>query len=136
MALFLNTQLSYMRKLLIIGFIAVHLFGNTELSQLIKLPKLISHFIQHHQQNPDLSFPEFIAMHYGGDDGTTADDNEDRKLPFHNSNCLSVSYTAYLNSAVPSDDFILLLNQEFTSRVHSGNPGKHVLIILQPPQII
>ena len=136
MALFLNTLLSYMRKFLVIGFIAVHLIGNTEMSQLVKLPKLISHFLQHQQQNPEITFTEFIAMHYGGDDGTTADDNEDSKLPFHHGNSLSVSYTAFLQPSFYSGDVNMNPKRAFTSRVHSGNPSEHVLIILQPPQII
>lgn len=103
MALFLDTQLSFMRKIFVIGLIAVHLLGNTDLNQLVKLPKLISHFIQHQRQIPELSFIDFIAMHYGGNDGTTADDNEDSKLPFHNGTSLSGTFAAYLTTLIHAD---------------------------------
>ena len=72
-----------MRSLLIIVLINVHLFGNTELGQLIKLPQLITHYKKNHKNNPSLNFFQFLVMHYAGDDGTTADDNEDRQLPCH-----------------------------------------------------
>jgi len=125
-----------MRKILIIGLISVHLFGDTELSQLFKIPHLISHFFQHHRQNPSITFFEFLSMHYGGDDGTKSDDFEDNKLPCHNvnSHCLSVSYTAFLKLPVLSGELDAYDKKEYGSRLHTGNPSEHVLILLQPPK--
>ncbi len=53
-----------MRKILAILLITIHLTGNTEVGQLFRLPQLISHFFQHHRQDPSIDFFEFIAMHY------------------------------------------------------------------------
>lgn len=126
-----------MRKTLIIGLMVVHLFGNTELNQLFKVPELITHFFQHHRQDPDISFFEFIAMHYGGDDGTTADDFEDGKLPYHNSNShsLTTSYTANLKTLFLSDEINPEDGKVYGSRLHMGTSSKHVLIVLQPPRL-
>ncbi|MBK8089568.1 MAG: hypothetical protein IPK31_17490 [Chitinophagaceae bacterium] len=71
-----------MRKLITISFLAIYLLGNTEVGQLVNLPKLIAHYQQHQQINSDVSFIDFVDMHYFGDDGITSDDNQDNELPF------------------------------------------------------
>ncbi len=126
-----------MRKIVIICLMAVHLFGNTELNQLFKVPELVSHFFQHHRQDPGISFIEFIAMHYGGDDGTKADDYEDGKMPFHNSHnhSLTSSYTIYLNASFETEVNETGTARVFGGRLQTGIPSKHVLLVLQPPRI-
>lgn len=71
-----------MRKIITISFLAVYFLGNTEVGQLVNLPKLITHYQQHHQLNSNVSFVDFVSMHYFGDDGITSDDNQDNELPF------------------------------------------------------
>jgi hypothetical protein len=69
---------SSISKILII----IYLFSATEASQLLKLPLLFSHFIEHQQKEPSMSFGEFLHHHYAAehhDDGDAATDN---KLPF------------------------------------------------------
>lgn len=124
-----------MQKILAIALIAVHLFGNTEVGQIIKLPKLISHYFQHHRQNPDINFFDFLAMHYGGDDGTVADDDLDNQLPCHNlnHNCLSVVYPPIAQD-IFNLEAIQYKNAEYGRRLLTGIPSKHVLLILQPPR--
>jgi hypothetical protein len=126
-----------MKKILVILMLSIHLFGNTELSQVFKLPQLITHYFQHNRIDPDINFLEFLAMHYGGDDGTNADDTEDSKLPCHNPNShsLSGSYTAFLKVSFPSDDINFDETRTFGSRLQTGKPSEHVLLILQPPRV-
>jgi len=83
-----------MQRSLAFILLTLQLLTNTELIQVFKIPGLVSHFYQHRRGNPSISFSHFLAMHYGGDDGTTADDETDRKLPFHNlvNPCLFTSY--------------------------------------------
>jgi hypothetical protein len=71
-----------MRRIITISFLAVYFLGNTEVGQLVNLPKLITHYQQHQQLNSKVSFVGFVSMHYFGDDGITADDNQDNELPF------------------------------------------------------
>lgn len=69
---------SSISKILII----VYLFSATEASQLLKFPLLFSHFVEHQQRQPSMSFGEFLHHHYAAehkDDGDAATDN---KLPF------------------------------------------------------
>ena len=125
-----------MRTTLILVLMAVHLFGNTELGQLFRLPKLISHYFQHRQLDPSVKFIDFLAMHYGGDDGTTADDDIDNQLPYHHvdNHCLSIVY-------YPSDLYVFNIkmiehDNEYGSRLISGHPSEHVSLILQPPRTV
>jgi len=128
--------LSRMRKTLAITLIAIHLLGNTEAAQLFKLPTLISHYFQHRQLDPSVTFIDFLAMHYVGDDGTPADDDIDNQLPYHHvdNHCLSVVY-------YPSDQYVFNIDMtehstEYGSRLISGHPSEHVSLILQPPRDI
>jgi len=124
-----------MRKVLAILLISIHLTGNTEVGQLLKLPQLLNHFFQHHRQDPDINFFEFIAMHYAGDDGTTADDDIDSQLPCHNPNqsTISVVYSPMLKDP-PTIDFSICGTREYNSRLLTRITSEHVSLILQPPR--
>jgi len=125
-----------MHKILAILLISIHLTGNTEVGQLLKLPQLISHFFQHHRQDPSIDFFEFIAMHYGGDDGTTADDDVDGQLPCHNTNhnTIAVTYSPMVKDIL-SIEFSYSEAKQYNSRLLPGITSKHVLLILQPPRL-
>ena len=125
-----------MRKILAILLISIHLTGNTEVGQIFRLPQLITHFFQHHRQDPSINFFEFIAMHYAGDDGTTADDDIDSQLPCHNPNhnTLAVVYSPMVKE-VPSIEFSSRKTKEYNSRLLTGITSKHVQLILQPPRL-
>jgi hypothetical protein len=126
-----------MRKMLAISLICIHLTGNTEAGQLLKLPQLISHFFQHHQLDPSIGFFEFIAMHYGGDDGTNADDDFDNQLPCHSpdQNTINIVYSPMVKD-IPPVEFCPFQTQEYNSRLQTGTSSKHVLLILQPPRLV
>jgi hypothetical protein len=123
-----------MQKGLALILIVLHLGTNTELVQVFKLPKLISHYFQHHRQNPSLSFSHFLAMHYGGDDGTTADDDMDSQLPFHNTihGCLPVVYFPLIQEPVninPPES----LSIQHSSFLQLSKTNGHVASLLRPP---
>ena len=123
-----------MRMTLIIALIAIHLFGNTELGQLFKLPKLISHYFEHRELNSTGTFIEFLVMHYGGDDGTTADDDIDNQLPYHH-----VDYHRLFGTYYPLAQYVFSMKPveyipEYDSQLILINSSKHVSLILQPPR--
>lgn len=51
------------------------------MGQLLKLPVLVSHFIEHKQHDKNTTFWQFLTHHYGGHD-KDADWDTDMKLPF------------------------------------------------------
>jgi hypothetical protein len=128
--------MTLMRKNFIIFFVIIHLLGNTELGQLLRIPQLISHYLQHHSQNPGIDFLGFITMHYFGDDGTTADDNLDKQLPCHNINhsSIAVVYSPMVKDASPIRKCFFVEN-EFYECLQVSIFSKHVSLILQPPRI-
>lgn len=127
-----------MRNGLLILMAAIHLLGNTELAELLKIPRLISHYQQHRCSDSNVSFLDFIVMHYvNGDDGTSADNREDEQLPCHNikqqhsfAQTLSPTLRLYdINMNNP-----VQLNV-FGAKQQEGFLSGHVALILQPPRV-
>jgi hypothetical protein len=117
-----------------IALIAIHLFANTEIGQILRFPQLISHYFQHSRIDPSINFFEFLAMHYGGDDGTMADDSEDMKLPYHNTYSNSFSFSAIVKLLFISEEFSQPEKPVFDDYLSAYIPSGHVLMILQPPR--
>ncbi len=113
---------------------AIHLFANTEIGQILRFPQLISHYFQHSRIDPSIDFFEFLVMHYGGDDGTNADDSEDMKLPYHNTNSNSFSFSAIVKLFFISEEFKQQEKPIFDKYISLYIPSGHVSMILQPPR--
>jgi hypothetical protein len=127
-----------MRQILLISIISIHFLGNTEISQLFKLPNLIDHYFEHHRQNPNIDFFKFLAMHYGGDDGTDADNEKDNQLPCHNlhHNTLSVVCFQIIQDA-PALDIVTYYNTEkYGKPLQTYLPQKHGITPFQPPKTV
>lgn len=67
--------------------ISVYMFSFAEFHNLLKIPVLIEHFREHSQQDQHISFWSFIKLHYF--DAYVIDDDyqEDRQLPFRDTDC-------------------------------------------------
>ena len=69
-------------------WLALFLLGSyvcsvTELHELIKLPGLIEHFVEHAQQDENETFLCFLADHYLTGSHQHEDNGHDSELPFH-----------------------------------------------------
>jgi hypothetical protein len=62
-----------------IGLFLIYLISFTEFKEVLRLPLLVSHYGEHKAQAGDMSFFEFLAMHYETD---MAHDDRDSRLPF------------------------------------------------------
>ncbi|AFK03727.1 hypothetical protein Emtol_2591 [Emticicia oligotrophica DSM 17448] len=62
--------------------IVIYLLTATEASQLLKFPLLFSHFTEHQEKDPSMSFGEFLYHHYALDHADDGDAATDNKLPF------------------------------------------------------
>jgi len=71
-----------MRKAIAILLTSIYLFGTTEAYQALKLPLLIEHYIQHKQEDPQLTLLGFLKLHYSGKTVFDADYQQDMRLPF------------------------------------------------------
>src|SRR5215204_870061 len=67
-----------------ISFLFIFLFANTEAGQLFKLPVLIHHYLEHHDEDAGVSLTDFLYKHYNEERSRSASDTEHDKLPFKN----------------------------------------------------
>lgn len=75
-------------------------------------------------------------MHYGGDDGTSADDDIDSQLPYHHVDfhCLFGTFyplAQYVFSMKPVEDI-----PGYGDQLISANLSKHVSLFLRPPRAV
>jgi hypothetical protein len=72
------------RAIIAISFILLHLFANTELSELAKLPILVHHYFDHRHEHRHLSFTGFLKAHYTSLHKAKGKHNnqDQRQLPF------------------------------------------------------
>lgn len=83
---FFNLFLYCLKRLIAIGLLSCILLSGTEIHQLSALPALFKHYVEHRESNKDLSFMDFLALHYA----STADGHEDdhhHHLPFKSHEC-------------------------------------------------
>jgi len=79
-----------LKKFTAILLITAYLFSTTELHQLLKLPMVFEHFSHHRKENRNISFLQFLDMHYMHGSPKDKDYSEDMKLPFKTAdNCIS-----------------------------------------------
>lgn len=68
-----------------IFFLSAYLISTTELSQLLKFPVLVEHYVEHKEKNPEISIVDFLVLHYNNHlENHPHDDDydQDQKLPF------------------------------------------------------
>lgn len=86
------------------------LFAGTELHQVLRLPALVLHFIEHQATSPELSFLAFIEDHYSDpENATQGHDEKHEQLPFKDNHCLQVHFSVV---AIPTVHSILLMAPE------------------------
>jgi hypothetical protein len=122
------------------GFVAVILtliisITSTDVIQLIKLPKLAQHFLEHRENDGEISFFDFLAEHYIHPK-TDNDSAQDMELPFK-----QVEYSACLIVlAIPHSHTVCLKPRTFRVDKHlSEKPeipfdSEYTSGIWQPPK--
>ncbi|MBK9401325.1 MAG: hypothetical protein IPN36_10845 [Bacteroidetes bacterium] len=75
----------------IVGYLLIFSFAasGTGLDQVFKMPVLFTHFLEHRNEDPDLSFSVFLEMHFLNSNLANHKDdlNHHRQLPFKNHDC-------------------------------------------------
>ena len=126
-----------MKKLVAILFLSIYLISTTELHQLAKIPLLIEHFEEHQQQNNQLTFFDFLNLHYSGEEKIDADHEKDMKLPFKSHDgCIST----FIAANIPPSFSNLVLKEfsesilSFPSREDCFLSSNYLSSIWQPPK--
>lgn len=75
---------------------ALFIISNTEFHELLKVPVLITHYLEHKSKQQDLTLAEFFSIHYNSN---TKDDDytRDSQLPFKTADHLSSSVNVFLS---------------------------------------
>lgn len=121
-----------MRRIFATGLLILHLGLFTELDQVMRLPILVEHFIEHQAQVPEMSFLQFLAMHYKTD---VAHDATDMELPFKDSS----NSIAIPSFALPEQKICLSTEIPAHTQVHFSTHTSFVSSsaldeIFQPPR--
>jgi hypothetical protein len=121
------------KRFLAISLIVLYVNSNTEFHEILRLPLLIEHFTEHKKLVGDISFWEFLVMHYKTNASHDADDS---RLPFKDP---AHSFTAP-TLAVPIHKIILRESQliEEVSHISSYRESfisSHLSDIFQPPRL-
>lgn len=123
-----------MRKLSAIILLFVFI-SSTEVVQLLKLPYLITHFIDHRLEE-DQSLAEYFHEHYIHHHRSNTDEQEDNQLPFKSTNIQLMSFT-YL---VPMNHTML---PQVVVATHTGLPSNAAFVpfdqlkdIFHPPRTV
>jgi hypothetical protein len=96
---------------------------------------LAIHFIDHSQRQPDISFLDFLSMHYWGTDLNDNDTEEDQKLPFKGIT------THHIHDVFTGQRIITLsLKKDFTEEKkydlpdHTALPQDYNVVLFRPPR--
>lgn len=123
-----------MRNTLLISLLLIHVLGNTELRQLLSMPKILEHYRLHQLMDPREGFINYISEHYGGYDGTEGDDMQDRELPFKN-----VFHQYSITATTPpviyfvAAEYHLLEGAVFPASIPEPVPSTYKNSLLRPP---
>ena len=121
-----------MKGKIVIVLLGCYLLASTEIHQVLRLPLLVQHYAEHREQVNDMTFWEFLTMHYETD---VPHDDQDMSLPFkdchHSLTAQSIAMPAQkitLAAPVPSSSKKSLLT-DFVC-IHSS----YLEEIFQPPK--
>lgn len=126
-----------LKKIFAISLLSIYLFSSTELPQLLKMPLLVEHFIEHREQNQQITLWQFLYLHYVIDHGRDADYRKDMQLPFKtHDNCV----TSVLNVYLPTQKIIVINPVRFIQNQHFRKQetllqSTFLANIWQPPRI-
>ena len=124
-----------MQKLgIIISFFIIFL-NSTSLNQLFKVPFLFIHYQEHHQIDRQVSFYDFLSMHYWGTDLNDNDQDKDMQLPFKKaseSSFFQIFLPASRTSVEYQKFYVGLQFQQVIRRLHLTHPALSSLF--RPPR--
>lgn len=126
-----------LRKLIAISLFSIYLFSTTELHQLLKLPFLVTHFLEHKTQNGDITLLTFLHLHYANGHQKDADYDKDMQLPFKsNDGCINASIAPFIPISLSTEISrpVYIQSNNFTLRYDVDINSFFLSNIWQPPK--
>ena len=120
-----------------IFLLSAYLISTTEFYQMLKLPLLAEHFIEHKSLNQGTTFWDFLVMHYTNNDVKYSDHDQDMRLPFksHEGSVHSIILTFIHNPIIQEiiKSVVIDLN-EYNLRENICFNSTYLSNIWQPPK--
>jgi hypothetical protein len=110
-----------------------------EQSELSKLPYLFEHFTRHQREDHNMSFLEFLAMHYENQKHHDQDHQNHHKLPFSNHNHqahVELNFIALTMEPLATFSSLIPLRDIPTVRYVESVPSGMSITIWQPPKSV
>lgn len=126
-----------LKQLIAISFLSIYLLSTTEMYQLFKLPMLVEHFVEHKQENKDITLWDFLCMHYAHGIVKDADYDKDMKLPFKtHDGCINMTITAFTpnNISTGITKPVIIENKSFPHYHEVFTASSFLSSIWQPPK--
>lgn len=93
----LLTYIRSVKKVAVVFLTALFFISNTEFHELLKVPVLIAHYLEHKSETPGLTLAGFFSTHYSGNNTKDEDFARDSQLPFKTAEHLSSTTTVFLS---------------------------------------
>ena len=117
--------------------LSVYVLSTTQVTELLKLPKLFEHYQMHSNWNEHETFLEFLAEHYSDDSKQNADYDEDMKLPFktiNNSGNFMISYIPVTQGFKLAKKINVVEASKWSPAPANMLSSAHLSTIWQPPK--
>ncbi|WP_344821805.1 hypothetical protein [Rurimicrobium arvi] len=129
-----------MKRFVAIFFFTVYLLStHVQVLELMKLPVLMEHFAEHRQRNPQVTFIQFLCMHYTEQNVKDSDYERDMQLPFKT---LSHSPMIWVGCIVPSAQItlhtrpVIAPEQKMLFPKEEAWSSQYLSFIWQPPRTV
>jgi|694.fasta_scaffold26046_2 hypothetical protein len=110
-------------------------FDGSIMSQLMKLPKLYDHFVEHKSLDKHVGVIEFITMHYMGKDIQDNDHEKDMGLPFKTSNYQPIFQLAIESQNIATEKFkFSSIQNHWPDTTHFGLMQSSLSSLFRPPR--
>lgn len=126
-----------MKKYITILFLAAYLSSSTQLIEVLKLPLLIEHYFEHKAENQNITFIQFIKLHYS-ENQHYEQHHKEKQLPFKaisqaNFNAIAIHKTNFIETV--SSNRISNPILKHTVHYSSKYISYYKATIWQPPRI-
>jgi hypothetical protein len=109
-------------------------FSQSEIHQLMKFPELVKHYFEHKESAQNLSFLDFLNLHYSSDSKNT-DQHDHHQLPFKSHECQHAQIL--IVDAIPTYEMpaVYAPEREFYCKEKNFVFSEVLGSIWQPPQV-
>lgn len=124
-----------MNKLIALFLISVFMCANTSIGQLLKIPNLIEHYIEHKNEliPTSISFIDFLESHYSKNAENNPEEHQD--LPFKTFEIASTVFVLVNNANIQIQPVKALINTNQKFFYHQSFKSHLITTIWLPPKI-